>query len=197
MRLTIGSRITFAPGFFIQLAIALLLLPANWVIGWLAAAAFHEFCHYCALLLCGVQVYTMRISHVGAFIEAEHMRPGQELITSLSGPFGSLLLLVFLRIYPEVAISALLQSAFNLLPIYPFDGGRALRVLLWFFLDREVAEVIFRYVQLLVAAVILIGSVFAVFIWKLGILPIGICLLLIGRSIPIKIPCKQMKQIVQ
>ena len=114
-----------SPGFFIKLATAILLLPAHWVCAWFFAAAFHELCHYVALRFCGVQILAMRIGFSGAIIETEPMHPKNELISSLAGPFGGLLLLLLLRVSPRIAICALLLSLFNLLPFYPFDGGRA------------------------------------------------------------------------
>lgn len=124
-----NNTVTVTPGFLINLAAAVLLLPANWVAAWLLAAAFHELCHYIALRLCGVNVFAMRIGFSGAAIEAESMKPEHELIAALAGPFGGLLLLLLLRIMPSVAVSALIQSVFNLLPVYPLDGGRAIRAL--------------------------------------------------------------------
>lgn len=125
-----NRSISVAPGFLIQLAAGILLLPAYWVVAWAVAALFHELCHYIALKLCGVHVFSLRIGLSGAIIETEAMLPKQELISSLAGPVGGILLISLLHICPEIAICALLQSLFNLLPIYPFDGGRALSSLI-------------------------------------------------------------------
>jgi membrane-associated protease RseP (regulator of RpoE activity) len=124
------NTVTITPGFLIQLAAAILLLPVNWVIGWLLAAAFHEFCHYIALCYNGVRVFSIKIGFSGAIIETEHMQPKQELFSALAGPLGGFLLLIFLQIFPRIAICAFIQSLFNLLPIYPFDGGRAIRAMI-------------------------------------------------------------------
>ena len=58
------------------------------------------------------------------------MSPGRELICILAGPAASLLLLCLARIFPRVAICGLIQGCYNLLPIAPLDGGRALHCLL-------------------------------------------------------------------
>lgn len=197
MRHFLSDRLTIEPGFFIQLAIAVLLLPLNWVGGWLFAAAFHELCHYVALRLFNVRVYTMRISFTGAIIETEPMQVKHELISSLAGPLGGICLLTLLRIFPPIAISALLQSTFNLLPVYPFDGGRALIALFSYRWGREQAEIFFRYIQIIIFLIILLFSVILSHLWNLGLLPIVLSLLLLIRSFLIKTPCKQIKQIVQ
>ncbi len=127
MQTSHSNTVSVTPGFLIQLATAILLLPINWVAAWLFAAVFHESCHYIVLRLYNVRVFSMRIGFSGAIIETEPMQPKQELLTALAGPFGGLVLLLLIRIFPRIAICALLQSLFNLLPIYPFDGGRALR----------------------------------------------------------------------
>lgn len=129
MQTSHGNTMSVTPGFLIQLATAVLLLPFDWIVAWLFAAAFHEFCHYITLRSCGVRVYSIQIGFSGAIIETDAMLPKQELLAALAGPFGGFLLLLLLRIFPRIAICALLQSLFNLIPLHPFDGGRALRAL--------------------------------------------------------------------
>lgn len=197
MRTSHSNRICVDPGFFVQLAIALMLLPFNWVLGWLFAAALHELCHYLALHWCGVYIYTMRISLTGAVMETEPMRLKHELISTVAGPFGGICMVALLRVFPEAAISALMQSAFNLLPVYPFDGGRAIIALFTHLWSREKAERILFFIQICFFTLMLLLSVLAWCFWNLGLLPIGVSLLLLVRSMLIKTPCKHTKQIVQ
>ena len=108
-------------------AFLLLTLPLNWLLSALAAAAFHELCHGAAILLLGGRIWGIRISAGGAVMETEPLSSGKELVCALAGPAGSLLLVLTFRIFPRVAVCALVQGAFNLLPVFPLDGGRALR----------------------------------------------------------------------
>ena len=54
------------------------------------------------------------------------LRP-QEFLSAMAGPAAGFLLVLLFPWFPRIAFSALVQSLFNLLPIYPFDGGRVIR----------------------------------------------------------------------
>lgn len=111
----------------IRWAILILLLPLKWVLAAFCAAAFHEGCHWLAVAMLGGRVYNLRLTPSGAVMETSAMEPWQELICALAGPLGGILLLALSRYAPRLALCAVCQSTFNLLPIYPLDGGRALR----------------------------------------------------------------------
>lgn len=106
-------------------ALAILILPLNWVLAGTIAAGFHELCHCLMVRAMGGRVWEFRIGIGGAVMETSPMSTGRELLCVLAGPLGGILLMVFYRWIPRVAICAGLQSAFNMLPIYPLDGGRA------------------------------------------------------------------------
>ncbi len=63
-------------------------------------------------------------------MRADGMSSGKSVICILSGPMGSLLLFLFVRWIPRIAFCGLLQGIYNLLPIYPLDGGRVVRCML-------------------------------------------------------------------
>ena len=107
-------------------ALAILILPLNWVLAGIIAAGFHELCHCLTVKAMGGRVWEFRIGVGGAVMETSPISTGRELLCVLAGPLGGIFLMLFYRWIPRVAISAGLQSAFNLLPIYPLDGGRAL-----------------------------------------------------------------------
>jgi stage IV sporulation protein FB len=107
------------------------MLPLRWLIAAFLAAAFHELCHIFAVILCGGRVKSLQIGGRGAVISAGRMSTAKNIYCILSGPMGSLLLLPFAPWIPRIAICGLFQGLFNLLPIYPLDGGRALRCILY------------------------------------------------------------------
>ena len=122
-------RIRIHEDFFFFAAILLLLLPLRWILAGAAAALVHELGHSLAVRLLGGHVVSGQISFRGAKLTAEPMEPEKELISVLAGPAASLLLLSLHRITPRIAICGFVQGCFNLLPVYPLDGGKALRCL--------------------------------------------------------------------
>ena len=110
-------------------AMLLLTVPVQWV----AAAAFAGLCHELGHLLClrrlRIPVFRVRIGACGAEIETGDLEPGQELRAALAGPAAGLLLAALWKTAPRCAACALVQSAWNLLPAPPMDGGRAIRAL--------------------------------------------------------------------
>ncbi len=122
------------PWAYLLAAALMLTLPLDWLIAAAAAAAFHEGCHLLAIRLLGGRVTGMRIGAGGAVIGTSLPGTGRELLCALAGPVGSLLLAGLYRTLPKLAICGGIQGLFNLLPVYPMDGGRALRCcirLLW------------------------------------------------------------------
>jgi len=124
------ARFQLTPGFFLWGALCLLLLPFPWLIGVLTAATLHEVFHCLAVWLCGGQVLGLTLGAGGAKIETAPMPPWKVLLCALAGPLGSFCLLPLSQYFPEAAVCGMIQGVYNLIPIFPLDGGRALRVLL-------------------------------------------------------------------
>ena len=120
-------RFTISPSACIFAAITILLLPLRWIFAAFLAAAVHELFHILAVYLCGGKVYDLSIGDRGAVMHTDGMSTCKTLICVLAGPLGSLLLVLFIRWIPRIAFCALFQAAYNLLPIYPLDGGRVAR----------------------------------------------------------------------
>lgn len=110
-------------------ALMLLVLPLQWLAAILLAAVIHESCHLLCLRLCNVPVFQIHIGLQGAAIETAPLPPASEILCAAAGPAGSLLCLIFMRSFPMLALCGFLQGIYNLLPVYPLDGGRILHSL--------------------------------------------------------------------
>lgn len=178
--------ISIKPGFFLFLALSLLILPIKWVVAWVVAVVIHEACHYWALRACKAEILHMEVGLSGVVIETD-IGGLRECLCAIAGPLASLCLILCRKWFPELAVCGFLQAVFNLLPVFPLDGGRFIRALQekyapghpWL---RKLPE---NATLVLLFGVGLYGSLRLC----LGLIPLMIPLVLLYKSR--KIPCKR------
>jgi Zn-dependent protease len=118
---------SLSTGSCILSALLLLILPFKLVLAAFFAAAIHELFHLLALVACRIPILQINITTGGAIIQTPPIAPLQELLCTIAGPAGSLLCLLFSRSFPLLALCGLIQGLYNLIPLYPLDGGRILK----------------------------------------------------------------------
>ena len=114
-------------GFWLVTALMVLLFPARFLLGVFLAAFIHEMGHIVAIRLTSGSVRRIELRAVGARIVTAPMEPGQAILCALAGPAAGGLTILAWRWFPELALAGLVQTVFNLLPVYPLDGGRVVR----------------------------------------------------------------------
>ena len=124
------KRIQILPECYLLLVLLLLVLPVQWMIPAILSAVFHESCHMLAIRCMGGEVIQIRIGSGGIQMEMHGMNALRELVCAFAGPAGSMLLVLTRKLYPQLAACALIHGLFNLIPVYPLDGGRILRCIL-------------------------------------------------------------------
>lgn len=115
-----------SPFAFLMGALLLLILPLPWLAAAGAAAGIHEAGHLLAIRLLGADARKIQVGPTGAKIHTCFSDPLREFVCAAAGPTASLLLLLVAKLFPRIALCGFVQGLYNLLPIYPLDGGRML-----------------------------------------------------------------------
>ena len=189
--------ITVSATAYFAAAAHMILLPLYWFTAWLAATLVHEAFHLLVIWMYKVPLYNINITASGVKLETAPMPYLTECLCALAGPIGVLLLLPGAHRFPTFVVCAYVQSIYNLLPVYPLDGGRALRCILLRFLPYKIADRVGNAVALCVLLALLAAGFFASFRLNLGPIPAAAALFFLFRWLGIKIPCKDDKLRVQ
>lgn len=138
---------------------AILLLPFSLVFGWIFAVIIHELFHLVILKLLNITIFQITIKASGAVIRTDTMQPLEEMVCALAGPIGGCMGLLFINVYPYVAVFSFILSVYNLIPIYPADGGRVLRCILTIIYSDDVAKVVSDRTDKVIKLLILICAI--------------------------------------
>lgn len=151
-------------GFWLLLAAALVVSPASVTLAVLLAAALHEGGHIAALRSFGVPVEGVSLGAMGAVIHARgtaRLSYGRELCVTLAGPAVNLVCAPTLAVISKrlgwdwgllFAGAHAVLGAYNLLPIPPLDGARALYLIVACCASPTVGERAVRVAGLLCAS---------------------------------------------
>lgn len=180
---------------FLLLILLILFVPLQWLTAWVVAVSVHELGHVSAVLLCGGKIthFTFRID--GLVLESSVLPRGKQFLCIMAGPLCALTLILFANRFPRTAFCALIQSIYNLLPVYPLDGGKILHLLLEDRCPPQKIQYFQKIFLLIIQAVVWIAAVWCVFYLRLGPTPVLLTVLI---TIKIrKTPCKVSPLAVQ
>lgn len=155
-------NVSVKPGFCILLSVLLLTVPLKWMAAALIAGAVHEAGHIFALRLLKKDIFGMEFGLGKTQIVMENSAPWEELAAAVAGPLAGALLIPAYRYIPRIAICAAIQTAYNCIPIYPLDGGRALYCLSRLLFGETRAKRILDVFRYLTAAVFMLTAILIV-----------------------------------
>lgn len=183
--------ISVKPEYYIILALSLLVIPIQWISAWMIASIFHECCHYIALKLSGCRLFRVQVSLNGIVMDTDLADESREIFCALAGPLGGLLLILVGRWCPRVALCGTFQSVYNLIPIYPLDGGRAACGILRKLFAEKTSKQIQKWLENSVLLVFLLLGIYSALCLKLGLIPLVLALILILKNKQGKCTCKE------
>ena len=187
------KRLEIQPGFVALLCFLFYISPAAVFWSFLICSLLHELGHLAALTFFSVKVRHIRLGALGTVMETEPMAQSTEVICALAGPLVNLFCFWALRpCLPGAALISLLLGCYNLLPVYPFDGGRALRAILCLCLSLRAGLFAESVIAALTLAAIGIG-VIALY-RGFGFLPLIVyCMLLVRIAIERNYCCESAR----
>ena len=197
MRKLTKLTVAIEPAFCVLLALSLLVFPVEWICAWFAATLVHELGHYLSLRMLRVNISALQINSRGVLMRSDPLTDIQHAVCSLSGPVAGLMLLPLAKYWPALAICGFIQSVFNLIPIYPLDGGAVIHFLLANCFGESVAWIISKVIgtclQMLIPILLFVLGI------SLRSVPffLLIALVFVFKTKGIKSPCKHRKVIVQ
>lgn len=183
----------FKFGFSFLLLVLICILMRNFLllVNYLFALTLHELAHLFVATKCGYSLKQFKLNMFGVSVELdEKINDKDSFAINIAGPMFNLLLCVFcVALYWLIPISFkylnlfcmsnLTLAVFNLLPVYPLDGGKIFKTL---FSNNKKYKILDLCVRL-----ILIGVSLILFLISLSLKPnLFFILLVIFFLIPIK-----------
>ena len=149
-------EIDLRPGFFMFAIVLAALDRSGSVLPILYAMGVHELAHVVMMLACGGRVRRLTLRFADLRIDAAGLGYRQELLAALAGPLVNLVCgVLFCMRSPAFAAYSLMLGIYNLLPVWPLDGGRAVRCALAQHLPLARAEAVSRRSSFAVCAALI------------------------------------------
>ena len=165
---------------YLLLAFMLLLLPLPWMIAMIIAILVHECFHAAAISVLGGSVFSIHVGAQGIRMETDALSSGKEIICAVAGPIGSALLILLSPRMPRIAICGAFHCIYNLLPLFPMDGGRILRSILMLCLPQERGGRVFAVLQNTFRFIVVVLCCWCC--WRFGLLLLPVTALFLLRT---------------
>ncbi len=150
--------------------------PYGTFLPFLLSVGAHELGHLLVLRAMGIPIEGIRAALGGTEILTKPLSYRQEILAALTGPGVNLLLLLLTADrYPVMALINGVLLMYNMIPIYPLDGGRILRGTLHLMLPLGLAGIMEKICAGVCLASMFLGAGYLCVAYRCGIWPILLC----------------------
>lgn len=139
----------------------------------------HELAHMLAGILCGLKLQRIEIMPVGISIQfmTGSKKNAAKIIIPLAGPLCNFIISVIVLLFKESVIrnyiiySNIIIGLFNLIPIYPLDGGRILKAVLHIINEKyNISEIVNKVSNVTTILLTIIASIVIIYYKNISIL---------------------------
>lgn len=139
----------------------------------------HEIGHAVAGIILGIKIKEFAIMPFGFKITFKNNRKKEKikkLIIALAGPIVNLFIMtlaIIFKLHSSIVYSNLIIAVFNLIPIYPLDGGRALKSIIGMMTSSQKAnEIINKISNITIIILTMTTSILVLYIKNIFIVAI-------------------------
>lgn len=138
----------------------------KWFLCYYAFTIMHEIAHILMALSLKVDMQEVILLPIGVNAKySSYLSPWKELLISLAGPLASFLFALFFR-EKTYSMMNLLIGIFNLIPLYPMDGGRIIRSFLNIFFSKNITMKICNTIAKTLLVILLLTGIILVAYFK-------------------------------
>ena len=166
-------EIDLRPGFCVFAIILAALDRAGSLLPIACAMLLHELGHMAAMLACGADIRRLTLRFADLRIDAAGLGYRQELLCALTGPLVNLACGLLCCRAGVFAACSLVLGIYNLLPVLPLDGGRAIHCALLCRFPPARADALSRAVSFAACGALLAAGIWLCFVRKSGLWPLG------------------------
>ena len=176
--------IELRPGFCVFAIMRAALDRNGAVLPFVCAMVLHELAHASAMLACGGKIRRLTLRFADLHMEAAGLGYRQEFLAALAGPLMNLACGAAFRVrWPAFAAYSLILGLYNLLPVWPLDGGRMMGCLLLERLPPASAERVNMIIGACVCGALLLAGAFWSIVRRAGLWPLGMAAYLTIRLV--------------